>query len=117
MNGQSLKDYLTDAIRYWEPRRLVYNAVLAVILLTYFGVYYPGSRKTLSLESALLIFLLAVLANVAYCAAYLCDIFAQASGYRERWRAVRWIVFVVGLIFAGILTRYFAIGFFHSWRD
>jgi len=38
----------------------------------------------------LLLFLLAVLANVACCAAYVVDIFA--SGYREQWWKLRWIV-------------------------
>ena len=28
-----MKNLITDAIRYWEPRRLVYNGVLAVIML------------------------------------------------------------------------------------
>lgn len=28
-----LQDLITDAIRYWEPMRLVYNGVLAVLVL------------------------------------------------------------------------------------
>lgn len=114
MNGQSLREYVTDAIRYWEVRRLIFNAVLAAVVLVCFGIYYPNSKAAISLEPALLLFLLAVLANVAYCAAYVCDIFAQASGYRELWRKYRWMLFLIGLTFAGILTRYFAIGFFRG---
>jgi len=57
--------------------------------------------------------LLAVVANVAYCAAYLVDIFAQMSGFRELWRSARWILFAVGLTFAAILTRFASIGMFH----
>jgi hypothetical protein len=34
---------------------------------------------------------LAAVANVAYGAAYLVDIFAQMSGFRELWRSARWI--------------------------
>jgi hypothetical protein len=28
-----LRDYATDAIRFWEPRRIGYNVVLAVIVI------------------------------------------------------------------------------------
>jgi hypothetical protein len=40
---------------------------------------------------------LAVVANVAYGAAYLVDIFAHMSGLRELWRSPRWILSGVGL--------------------
>src|SRR5579864_3598955 len=108
MDGQNLRESLTDAIRYWEPLRLAYNAVLAVIVLIYFWRGYPASKATLSVDAILLIFLMAVLANVAYCAVYFVDIFAQWSGYRETWRKNRWILFAIGLLFAGILQRFWA---------
>lgn len=114
MDGQSLRESVTGAIRYWEPRRLVYNAVLALIILIYFGLHYPGSRSTLSVNLALSVFLLAVLANVAYCAAYPVDIFVCTSSYREEWRKYRWVIFMIGLLFAAILTRFFALGMFQS---
>ena len=114
MAEQNFRESLTDAIRYWEPLRLVYNAVLAVIVLFYFWMGYPASKAAFSVNSILLIFLLAVLANVAYCAAYLADIFAQASGYRETWRKYRWVLFAIGLLFAGVLTWFWAAGLFSS---
>ncbi len=117
MAPTSLRDHITEAIRYWEPRRLVYNGVLMLIVLGYFAAGYPGSKQDLKLDEMLLIFLLAVLANVAYCAAYVADVFAQASGFRELWRQYRWILFSIGLIFAGIITRFFAMGFFSISRQ
>ena len=114
MDAQSLRESLTDAIRYWEPLRLAYNAVLAAIVLIYFGIGYPASRGEISVNSTLFIFLLAVLANVAYCAAYLIDLFAQSSGYRDTWRKNRWVLFVTGLLFAGVLTRFWAVAMFVS---
>ncbi len=114
METPTLRDSLTDAIHYWEPLRLAYNAVLAVIVLIYFWKGYPASKVNLSVDSILLIFLMAVLANVAYCAAYFVDIFAQWSGYRETWRKNRWILFAIGLLFAGILTRFWAVAMFTS---
>ena len=112
MDTGAIRDSITDAIRYWEPRRLVYNAFLAIVVLVYFGLAYPHSRTVLSFDFVLSLILLAVLANVAYCAAYIVDVFAQISSYRDLWRQYRWILFCVGLLFSGILTRFFAIGMF-----
>ena len=110
MEAQTFRESLTAAIRYWEPRRLVYNLVLAAIVITYFGLGYPASKSTVSLDFVLLLFLLAVLANIAYCAAYLIDLFASSSGYREQWRNLRWLIFTIGLLCAAIITRFFALG-------
>lgn len=110
MDAQTFRDSVTAAIRYWEPRRLIYNFVLAGIVLIYFGLNYARSRSKISLDFALLLFLLAVLANVAYCAAYPVDIFISASGYREQWLKYRWIIFLIGLLFAATITRFFALG-------
>jgi hypothetical protein len=114
MDAQNFRDAATNAIRYWEPRRLVYNLVLAVIVLTYFGLNYPGAKVALSVDGVLWIFVLAVLANVAYCAAYVVDIFAQVSGYQAIWRKYRWILFLIGALLAGTMTRFFALVFFSS---
>jgi hypothetical protein len=108
-----LREYVTDAIRFWEPWRAVYNLVLAVIVIIYFVVSYPSSRQALTLDFCLFLFLLAVIANVAYCAAYLVDIFAQASGFREVWRRYRKLLLAIGTIFAAIITRFFVMGMFH----
>jgi hypothetical protein len=67
----------------------------------------------LTTDSVLVLFLLAVVANVAYCAAYRVGIFARMSGFRELWRSARWILFAVGLTFAAILTRFASIGMFY----
>jgi hypothetical protein len=114
MDTQTFRESVTGAIRYWEPRRLVYNAVLAAIVLLYFGMNYPASRSILSTNFVLSLFLLAVLANVAYCAAYPVDIFVCASSYREQWRKYRWVIFIIGLLFAAIVTRFLALGMFQS---
>jgi hypothetical protein len=114
MDAQSFRESLTGAIRYWEPRRVVYNVVLAAIVLVYFGINYPATKSLISIDSVFFLFLLVVLANVAYCAAYLVDIFVSASSYRDQWQKRRWIIFVIGLLFAGIITRFFALGMFQS---
>jgi hypothetical protein len=115
MAVQTFRESLTDAIRYWEPRRLLYNLVLAATVLTYFGLNYPASKEALlSVDGALFIFILAVLANVAYCAAYVVDIFAQLSEFRPVWLKYRWAMLAIGIFFAGAITRFFALGMFSS---
>ena len=99
MSDVSLRDMLTSAIRYWEVRRIGYNAVLALIVLGLFVLGLPQSRDQLTLNLAQGLFILAVLANVAYCTAYLVDIFAQLSGFRSTWLRFRWVLYVVGLVF------------------
>jgi hypothetical protein len=112
MNSTELRDYFTDAISFWEPRRVVYNLVLAAIVIAYFFAGYPGSKSVLSVDFALGLFLLAVAASIAYCAAYLADIFVQASGFREIWRRMRWVLFVIGTLVAAIITRFISMGMF-----
>jgi hypothetical protein len=113
MEAITILDSFTNAIRFWEPRRVIYNLVLAVIVIAYFVAAYPASKGMVSVDFSLGIFLLAVIANVAYCAAYLVDIFVQMSGFREVWERVRWVLFVIGTAFAAIITRFVAMGMFH----
>ena len=112
MDAQNWRDSLTAAIRFWEPLRVAYNLVLATIVLIYFAIGYPASRNNVSVDGILIVFLLAVLANVAYCAVYVVDLFVQASAFRDTWGKGRWVLFSIGLLFAAILTRFWAIGMF-----
>src|SRR5713101_786639 len=78
----TLSDVATNAVQYWEPRRILYNAVLAVVVLGCFFASWPASRLALSWDTLQHLFILAVLANVLYCSAYIADIFAQLSGFQ-----------------------------------
>ena len=113
MESVTVRDSLTDAIAFWEPRRIIYNLVLALVVIIYFVAGYPASKAVLSLDFALGLFLLAVVANVAYCAAYLADVFVQVSGFREIWQRSRWVLFAIGTTFAAVITRFVAMGMFH----
>jgi hypothetical protein len=68
----------------------------------------------MTLNGILVLFILAVLANVCYCAAYLGDLFVQFSGFKQGWQRWRWLLFVIGTIFAAAITRFFALGFFSA---
>ncbi len=106
------RDYLANAIRYWEPRRILYNVLLLAIVVIHFVKGLPVSKNVAQFNELLLLFVLAVLANVAYCAAYVPDIFAQMSTLRDSWLRYRWAVFVVGLAFAGVLAHFWSLAMF-----
>ena len=106
----TIRESITDSIRYWEPRRIVYNLLLAITVAIYYVRGLPSSKTALTVDFVLILFVLAVLANIAY----FVDIFAQRSGFRESWRSKRWILFSVGMILAVIFTRFLSVGFFLS---
>ncbi len=107
-----LKVYTTDALRYWEFRRLFYNALLALIVVGHFIAAWPASKVTITIDGALGLFLLAVLANVAFSVVYVADVFIQLSGFRasrSRWRLA---ILLIGFAFAAVLTHFFSSGIF-----
>ncbi len=104
----TLRDRLTEAIGYWEPRRIVYNLVLAAVVIAHALSDWRQVRSQITVNGLLFLFVLAVLANVAYCAAYVVDVFAQSSGYHEVWTQFRWILFAIGVCFAAVLTHFFS---------
>jgi len=112
MSEVTARQALSDSIRYWEPRRVLFNVVLAVVVGTVYLANSPHSAHALTFDTIQVLFVLAVLANVAYCAAYLVDVLAQLSTFRGTWLRLRWVLFVVGLIFAAILTNFFSRGLF-----
>jgi hypothetical protein len=107
-----LSSYIANGLRYWEPRRAIYNGVLALVVLAHFALAWPGSRAKVSFDALLGFFLLAVLANVCYCAAYLADLFVQFSGLELAWRRGRAVLLIVGTAFAATIAHFIAKGFF-----
>jgi len=109
-NEMTLGDMLTDAIRYWERRRIAYNAILVVVVVTVFALHWPESRSAISVDLLQRFFILGVLANVAYCAAYVVDIAVQLSAFQASWKRYRWVLFAIGVVFASIIARFIAAG-------
>jgi hypothetical protein len=70
---------LPEAIRYWEPRRIIYNFLLLAVCVAWFAVEWQHFRPALTWSSLPPLTVLALLANVCYCAAYLVDIPLQQS--------------------------------------
>jgi len=108
----AIREILTDALRYWEWRRLFYNLALGAVVLFDFGRSLPWSQEDLQFNVqfrvVLVLFLLAVLANIAYCAAYLVEVLVQFSDFREAWRRSRFGLWLLGTAFALVLTHFFS---------
>ena len=77
-----------------------------------FSEYGSRANKYRPTELTINVTAIAVIANVAYCAAYIVDLFVQSSGFRELWQQYRWLLFAIGTIFAAIITRFVAMGMF-----
>lgn len=95
-----------DALRYWELRRIPYNLVLAAVVLAWITLSWPHFRPAFNWPSLLALIVLALLANLCYCAAYIADVPMQFSSFQNPWRRRRWILWLAGMLFATLLANY-----------
>ncbi len=98
--------FLADAIRFWELRRIFYNLALASVVLLWVTVSWPHFRPAFTLISLLQLAVLALLANLCYCTAYLVDLPIQGSPLASVWKRRRWALWVVGTLFAILFENY-----------
>lgn len=97
---------LAEAARFWEPRRIIYNLVLVAFGLGWLTLTWPHFRPALTLVPLLQITVLALLANVCYCAAYLLDVPLLRSAAGSAWMRWRWMLWSAGMVFAILLENY-----------
>ncbi|HVB85753.1 MAG TPA: hypothetical protein VNK23_03695 [Candidatus Dormibacteraeota bacterium] len=100
------REIMTDAIRYWEPRRIGYNVVLAAVVIAWIAFSWPHFRPAIKFESIVLLAVLAMWANICYCAAYLIDFPMQFSFFRSGWQRWRWGLWTFGMMFAVLVANY-----------
>lgn len=105
-SSHSLRVILTDAVRYWERRRVLYNLVLLAIVAIWLVSTWPHFQPALHLGSLLPMFVLAVAANVCYSTAYLVDVVMQYSFFQTAWLRWRWSVWLGGMLIATLLANY-----------
>lgn len=95
-----------EAARFWEPRRLWYNALLALVVLLWFRFTWPHFRPALNLVALGKMIVLAIVANVCYCAAYGAEFFVQGLLRQSLWRRCRWTIWVFGMLLALLMENY-----------
>ncbi len=100
---------LADAIRFWEFRRIFYNLVLSLVVVAWLVLTWPHFRPAFTLQSLLLLFILGLLANACYCAAYFVDIPLQHSALGASWKRWRSALWVLGTLFAILLANYWIV--------
>ncbi len=100
------RESLAEAMRFWEPRRVVYNLVLAAVAVVWLVATWPHFRPALTLPSLVILSVLALLANVCYCAAYLVDIPMQRWVLGTGWVNRRWGLWLLGTILAVVMENY-----------
>lgn len=98
------REIVTDSLRYWESRRLGYNAVLLAVTLIGFLALAPVTGAVFDVEALAVLAVFAVLANLLYCAAYPIDLLVQFSEFREEWRRARAWLFGAGTLLAVLLA-------------
>jgi hypothetical protein len=87
---------------------VIYNLVLAAVVAFWVVFTWPHFRGAMNLTSLLLLVILASLANVCYSAAYLVDITMRASA-RHAWNQQRWVLWLMGTLFAVVLENYWIV--------
>ena len=97
---------LREAARFWEPRRLAYNAVLVVVVVAWVALTWPHFSPVFTPLALLQLLGLAAIANAFYSAVYLVDIPLQGSSIRSTWNKRRWILWLAGTLLAFVLTNY-----------
>lgn len=107
-----MPEMIRNAIRFWEPLRALYNAALIGMVVAQFVVQLPQSRQSIGGGLFVQLFVMAVVANVLYCAAYAIDIPLQHAGFGQDARRWRWPVFVIGTMFALALAYLVTEGIF-----
>lgn len=97
---------LANAIRYWERRRVIYNSLLATVVVVWIAATWPHFRPAFTWSSLLALVVLALLANLCYCAAYIADLPLQYSSFCNLWRRWRWSLFTAGTLLAILFANY-----------
>jgi hypothetical protein len=99
-----ITEITTDAIKYWERKRIWYN--LYLLIPSSLGFMFSqgmsigiGDKINNDTTQILLMFAFsAILANLAYSTAYIVDFFVQLSEYKEGWRKKRFALFALGCL-------------------
>jgi len=108
MADLKFRTVLTGAIKYWEPRRIVFNVILLGIL--FYHIQAQGEWQVFGKRGFnVTCILFAVMANVLYSLAYIPDMILRYSLLSERTKRVAsLVIFLLGLIIAAFFTDFVA---------
>ena len=101
-----MDEILRDAIQYWERRRIVYNAILALIFLGWIVLTWPHFSEASISQGVLFLIVFAIATNLCYSGVYLVDLPLQGTALRSQWRRWRLGLWLVGTLVAFVFTNY-----------
>lgn len=101
-----MREAVSDALRFWEPRRLTYNLFLGAVVVAWVALTWPHFRPVFTLVALGRLVVFALIFNACYCAAYLVEALVQGSELAAAWRRWRWILWVAGTVFAILFQNY-----------
>ena len=97
---------LAEAARFWEPRRILYNVILTAVTIAWFAHAWPNFREEFTLQGIIPLSVLALIANILYCAAYFIDVPMQLTPFSAVWKRRRWVLWLAGTLLAFVITNY-----------
>lgn len=97
---------LKGAVRWWETRRILYNLAMTALACLVVVRTWPHFRPAIRWSSVPPLVVLALIANVLYCAAYVPELMMIDADWRERWRKWRWALFTLGTMLALFIELY-----------
>ncbi len=106
MDGDGGNAAIESVARFWERGRLVYNSVLAAVVLIWIVFSWPHFRPALTFGSLVVMLVLGLGANLCYCAAYLAEVAMRSALTGAALRRARQGLWVLGMIFALLLENY-----------
>ena len=105
-NSSQRRVDLKDAAQFWERQRILYNGVILAVVVLWVVVTWPHFRPAMSFVALGKMAVLAVLANLSYCAGYAMEGFIQPLAEQAYWRKLRWAVWTAGVLLAILLSNY-----------
>ena len=103
---QDVKGALRDAARFWEPRRVLYNALLSGVVVLSAAVNWQSFRAARPGPLLLALLLLGLLANLCYSAAYLLECPLQAASRGADLAPWRWSLWAAGTALSMLAASY-----------
>jgi hypothetical protein len=94
------------AMRYWEPRRLIYNLALTAVVVVWITATWPHFEPAMSWFSLLRLCILALIANALYSAVYVVEFAMLGSSAAPWWSRGRFILWFAGTLLALLLENY-----------
>ena len=96
---------MRDTVRYWETRRIFYNAALTLLVVAWLAFTWPHFQPAMTWLNLGRLAILALLANVCYSVAYPVDVTLQSAA-GDAWRKRRWLLWLAGTLFALLFACY-----------